>query len=120
MEHRSLTAVLERELWRQLERVGHPSPHSQSDLEGLASLADLGSGDLALLAPLYRSLPLERFTGVDAAASVLGLAAEVLGPVAYPCSWEHEDLLLWSRREGAERYRLVVCCFALPSGCGFC
>lgn len=111
MEHRALTASLE-PLIRQLLR------------EPGASLADLGCGDLALLAPLLRSLPLGRFEGVDAAAAVLPLAAANLaaanltaanpGAVAYPCQWTHQDLLAWAESSPpGDRFDLITCCFAL-------
>lgn len=41
-------------------------------------LVDLGCGDLALLAPLLRELPLANYTGLDLSAQVLPLAQAAL------------------------------------------
>ena len=59
---------------------------------------DLGCGDLALLAPLLRRLPLGSYTGLDQAAGVLPLARLALGPVPYPTHWLEADLLSWATR----------------------
>lgn len=100
MEHQALTGALG-SLVRPLLAPG-------------AAVADLGCGDLALLAPLLRSLPLGRFEGVDAAAPVLPLAASNLGSVPYPCRWTHQDLLAWAETDPAgDRFDLLTCCFAL-------
>ncbi|MCP9776153.1 trans-aconitate 2-methyltransferase [Cyanobium sp. WAJ14-Wanaka] len=61
-----------------------------------ATMLDLGCGDLALLAPLLKKLPLGRYTGLDLAAVVLPLAAQALGTVPYPSHWREGDLLGWS------------------------
>lgn len=63
MEHRALTRALEALL---LERGGGAP---------LGWMADLGCGDLGLLAPILRRLPLAGLIGVDATAAVLPLAA---------------------------------------------
>ena len=42
-------------------------------------LVDLGCGDLAHLAPLFRSLPLSSYIGLDLTASVLPLAESQMG-----------------------------------------
>jgi SAM-dependent methyltransferase len=105
MEHRALTVAIA-SLVKPLLPPG-------------AAVADLGCGDLALLAPLLRSLPLGRFEAVDAAAAVLPLAAANLvaatrGPVPYPCRWTHQDLLAWAEAEPeGGRFDLITCCFAL-------
>ncbi|MCP9848586.1 class I SAM-dependent methyltransferase [Cyanobium sp. Morenito 9A2] len=105
MEHRSLTSTLGAVLGA-LVRPG-------------AAAADLGCGDLALLAPLLRSLPLGRFEAVDAAAAVLPLAAQNLaaaapGPVPYPCRWTHQDLLTWAQQPDAGGgFDLISCSYAL-------
>ena len=44
-------------------------------------MVDLGCGDLALLAPLLRRLPLGSYTGLDLTAQVLPLAQQGLGDV---------------------------------------
>jgi SAM-dependent methyltransferase len=68
-----------------------------------AALIDLGCGDLALLAPLLRELPLERYTGLDLAAVVLPLAQQALGPVGYATHWREGDLLGWAEaQDGAD------------------
>lgn len=56
-------------------------------------MVDLGCGDLALLAPLLRRLPLGNYTGLDLAPPVLPLAEQSLGPVPYPTQWLEGDLL---------------------------
>jgi trans-aconitate methyltransferase len=47
----------------------------------LPSLADLGCGDLAQLAPLLQPLPLGSYTGLDLTPEVLPLAQAAPGPV---------------------------------------
>jgi trans-aconitate methyltransferase len=61
-----------------------------------ARMVDLGCGDLALLAPLLRRLPLDAYTGLDLTPQVLPLAQRALGDVAYPCRWIEGDLLRWA------------------------
>ena len=63
-------------------------------------MADLGCGDLALLAPLLQRLPLGTYTGLDLTPEVLPLAQAALGPVPYPTHWQQGDLLAWVRSEG--------------------
>ncbi|MCP9915611.1 methyltransferase domain-containing protein [Cyanobium sp. ATX 6F1] len=105
MEHRALSDVL-KAMVEALVRPGW-------------AWADLGCGDLALLAPLLRALPLGRFEAVDAAAAVLPLAAANLeasaaGPVPFPCRWSHRDLLAWAEQpEPASRFELITCSYAL-------
>lgn len=59
-------------------------------------LVDLGCGDLALLAPLLRRLPLGSYTGIDLTPAVLPLAEAALGPVPYATHWQPGDLLAWA------------------------
>jgi hypothetical protein len=59
-------------------------------------LVDLGCGDLALLAPLLRRLPLGSYTGLDLTPAVLPLAKAALGAVSYPTYWQEGDLLAWA------------------------
>jgi len=67
------------------------------------ALIDLGCGDLAVLAPLLRELPLGRYTGLDLAAVVLPLAQQALGPVGYATQWREGDLLGWAEaQDGAD------------------
>ena len=112
MEHRALTRALEALL---LER---------SNGAPLGWMADLGCGDLGLLAPILRRLPLAGLIGVDAAAAVLPLAAARMEGSPFPCQWIGADLLAWSEARrarqaadpdgpGAERLSLVSCLFAL-------
>ena len=61
------------------------------------TMVDLGCGDLAQLAPLLRRLPLGSYTGLDLAEVVLPLAERALGPVPYPTTWQHGDLLAWAQ-----------------------
>ena len=62
----------------------------------LPRMVDLGCGDLALLAPLLRRLPLAEYTGLDLTGAVLPLAQQALGPVPYPCRWLEADLQSWA------------------------
>ncbi len=64
-----------------------------------ARMVDLGCGDLALLAPLLRRLPLGSDTGLDLTAAVLPLAEQNLGSVPYPVHWQEGDLLRWKSAE---------------------
>lgn len=66
MEHRGLTAACTGALERWMDQ--HPERH------GAASLVDLGCGDLALMGPVFRALPLASYTGVDLTEQVLPLA----------------------------------------------
>jgi SAM-dependent methyltransferase len=92
MEHRGLTAALAAAIdgWLAERDPAAPSPH----------LVDLGSGDLGLLPPLLRRLPLASFTALDLNGAVLPLAAEALGPVPYPCRFAEGDLLGWAEADG--------------------
>lgn len=60
------------------------------------SVVDLGCGDLALLAPVLRALPLGHYTGLDLCAEVLPLAKAALERAPYPRSWIEGDLLGWA------------------------
>jgi len=62
-----------------------------------AVMVDLGCGDLALLPPLLRRLPLASYTGLDLAEVVLPLARQALGAVPYPTHWRQGDLLSWAQ-----------------------
>ncbi len=112
MEHRALTRALEALL---LERGGGAP---------LGWMADLGCGDLGLLAPILRRLPLAGLIGVDATAAVLPLAAARMEGSPFPCQWIDSDLLDWSEARRAQResdppgpgpepLSLVSCLFAL-------
>jgi len=88
MEHQAVAAAtaaaLER--WLTAREAGAAAPR----------MVDLGCGDLALLAPLLRRLPLGAYTGLDLTAQVLPLAQQALGKVPYPCQWIEGDLLRWA------------------------
>lgn len=95
MEHRAAAAAVATALHHWLaQRPAEATP---------PALIDLGCGDLALLAPLLRELPLERYTGLDLAAVVLPLAQQALGPVEYTTHWREGDLLSWAEaQDGAD------------------
>ena len=88
MEHRSVADATARAIegWLAARAPEAPAP----------VMVDLGCGDLALLGPLLRSLPLASYTGLDLAGVVLPLAQQALGPVAYPTHWVEGDLLAWA------------------------
>jgi cyclopropane fatty-acyl-phospholipid synthase-like methyltransferase len=83
------------------------------DLATAADLVDLGCGDLAHLAPLFRSLPLRTYTGLDRAASVLHLAQRQMGKAGFPCHWICGDLLDWSQQEAEGSVDLIHSAFAI-------
>ncbi|MFM7313142.1 MAG: class I SAM-dependent methyltransferase [Cyanobium sp.] len=89
MEHRQVAQATAEavEDWLATRAAEAPAP----------AMVDLGCGDLALLAPLLRRLPLGSYTGVDLAAVVLPLAEQALGAVPYPSRWLEGDLLAWAR-----------------------
>lgn len=87
-------------------------------------MVDLGVGDLGLLAPILRPLPLSGFIGVDAAAEVLPLASKNLGPTSFPCEWTQADILAWAEERShlsssssssttLPKLKVVTCFFAL-------
>ena len=99
-------------------------------------VADVGCGDLGLLAPLYRSLAptLAAFTGVDLSEPALAMAQQELAELqgALALRWAHEDLLQWSAATSTEaavgvdgsltpppapasevRYDVVICAFSV-------
>jgi len=88
MEHREVAAATAAVLedWLMQRPEDAPPPR----------MVDLGCGDLALLAPLLRRLPLASYTGLDLAPPVLQLARKSLGPVSYPTQWLEGDLLAWA------------------------
>jgi len=88
MEHREVAAATAAALedWLMQRPEDAPPPR----------MVDLGCGDLALLAPLLRRLPLASYTGLDLAPPVLQLARKALGPVSYPTQWLEGDLLAWA------------------------
>lgn len=105
MEHRAVAAATATAIdgWLARRAADAPPP----------SMVDLGCGDLALLAPLLRRLPLGRYTGLDLAAVVLPLAQAALGPVPYPTEWVEGDLLAWAQEGAAETTDLLHSAFAI-------
>lgn len=91
MEHRSVAAATAEVLegWLAERAPDAPAP----------VMVDLGCGDLALLGPLLRRLPLGSYTGLDLAGVVLPLARQALGAVPYPSHWQEGDLLAWATGE---------------------
>jgi cyclopropane fatty-acyl-phospholipid synthase-like methyltransferase len=77
------------------------------------ALVDLGCGDLAHLAPLFRSLPLSSYTGLDLASSVLLLAERQMGQVRFPCHWICGDLLEWAEEKVDGPVDLIHSAFAI-------
>lgn len=101
MEHRALTAAVAQNLPQLLP------------VSSKGWMADLGCGDLGLLAPILLPLPLAGFIGVDATAEVLPQAAKRLGSSPpWPCEWVAADLLNWSE----ERSHLVLTAAAEKGG----
>ena len=88
MEHQAVAAATAAALdsWLSARAPEVPAPR----------MVDLGCGDLALLSPVLRCLPLGSYTGLDLTAQVLPLAQRSLGDVAYPCRWIEGDLLHWA------------------------
>lgn len=107
MEHRGVAAATATALEEWLARR---APQAPAPL-----LVDLGCGDLALLGPLLRRLPLGSYTGLDLAGVVLPLARQALGPVSYPCHWLEENLLTWAETPdpGAARVDILHSAFAI-------
>ena len=94
MEHRSVADATGQAIegWLAERDADAPAP----------VMVDLGCGDLALIGPLLRSLPLGSYTGLDLAGVVLPLARQALGEVPYPTHWVEGDLLAWAMgTEGA-------------------
>jgi len=89
MEHRAVAGATAAAInsWLAARPAKAPAPR----------MVDLGCGDLALLAPLLRRLPLGCYSGLDLAAVVLPLAQQALGAVPYPTQWLEGDLLAWAQ-----------------------
>ena len=105
MEHRAIADATAAVLRSWFDHRGEQAPP--------VVLVDLGCGDLAHLAPLFRSLPLRSYTGLDLAASVLPLAEGQMGPVRFPCHWIRGDLLVWAEAEVDEPVDLIHSAFAI-------
>ena len=85
----------------------------RSDPSAPVVMVDLGCGDLAHLAPLFRSLPLRAYTGLDLAASVLPLAERQMGPAGFACHWVCGDLLDWAETAVESPVDLIHSAFAV-------
>lgn len=97
MDHRAITSAVAMAIEGWLaDRQRNPSGALPP------TMVDLGCGDLALLPPLLRRLPLGSFTAIDMTPGVLPLAQAALGPVPYPTHWEAGDLLQWASPSAKE------------------
>jgi len=106
MEHRALAAATAESLDAWLAR--------RSASSAAPRLVDLGCGDLALLAPLLRRLPLRSYTGLDLTPAILPLAEAALGPVPYPTDWQQGELLAWATSErSTEPVQILHSAFAV-------
>ena len=94
MEHREVAEATAEAIegWLVSRAASRPAPR----------MVDLGCGDLALLPPLLRRLPLAGYAGLDLTAAVLPLAAQALGPVPYPTRWQQGELLAWALAQAAQ------------------
>jgi SAM-dependent methyltransferase len=100
MEHRSMTASMTRAINDFLKLHSGKGPES-------VDIVDVGCGDLALLAPFYRSLPIRSFCGVDLSLPALDLAKKAFhGDVATDgtpkptsAAFVHQDILKWASLE---------------------
>jgi SAM-dependent methyltransferase len=99
MEHQAVAAATAAalETWLEAREAAAAAPR----------MVDLGCGDLALLAPLLRHLPLGSYTGLDLTAQVLPLAQQALGDVPYPCQWIEGDLLRWANERPSKGDRPI-------------
>jgi len=110
MEHRQLTGPIQAAIQAWLD--------DRYEGAGLPRMVDLGCGDLGVLAPLLRNLPLGSYAGLDLGAEVLPKAEATLGPVAFPCQWTMQKLMDWAAADpGPEPVHLLHSSFALHHLC---
>lgn len=132
MEHKSLTAKISEAIHHWIDRGSSARHSSMNDI----TVADLGCGDLALLAPLYGSLPLKKFCGVDMSLSALTLAQAAFSGSSDLSSsstkprtlWLNDDLLNWAKTievdqtaDGKlsndhgeiEKFDIIICAFSV-------
>jgi 2-polyprenyl-3-methyl-5-hydroxy-6-metoxy-1,4-benzoquinol methylase len=131
MEHKSLTVKITEAIHHWIDSVSNARSSAVEDI----AIADLGCGDLALLAPLYKSLPLKTFCGVDMSLSALTLAQAAfsassdLSASSKPRTlWLNDDLLNWaktievdqtaggslsSEHSGIEKFDIILCAFSV-------
>jgi predicted TPR repeat methyltransferase len=118
MEHRALSAVLGNALTSYLQQR-QAKAGAEAEAEGIngnpnLAMVDLGCGDLALLAPLLRQLPLSSYLGLDLSPQVLPLARQALGPVAYSCQFQQQNLVNWAQtHQGEPPVQLLHSSYAL-------
>ena len=89
---------------------------ARADGAAAPRMVDLGCGDLALLAPLLKRLPLGTYTGLDLTPQVLPLAKKALGDVPFPSQWIEGDLLRWANEaesNGDEPIDILHSAFAI-------
>ena len=134
MEHASLTKKISEVVHEWIDHTSN-SDKPRTDL----SVADLGCGDLALLAPLYSSLPLAAFHGVDMSLPALKLAQQAFqlesehgdfdsNTRAPSTKWMNQDLLHWasgsevedgadgnavSLAESQQKFDIIICAFSV-------
>jgi predicted TPR repeat methyltransferase len=115
MEHRALSAELAKALNSYLQRrQTTPVPAGAAAAMAAPAMVDLGCGDLALLAPLLRQLPLSSYLGLDLSPQVLPLARQALGPVAYSCQFQQQNLVNWVQtHQGEPPVQLLHSSYAL-------
>jgi len=104
MEHRGVTAACASALESWVAE--HP------DRQGRARLLDLGCGDMAQMAPVFRALPLGAFVGVDLTEQVLPMARAALGTVPFTTDFHNSDVQTFAEAEG-EPFDLVHASFVL-------
>ena len=101
MEHQAMSAACGQQLRQCCAEAGAPS------------LVDLGCGDLALLAPPLRELPLADYTGLDLCAEVLPLAQAAVEGAPYPQRWIAGDLLGWACDPGGAAVDVIHSSYAV-------
>ena len=74
MEHRALSAELAKSLNSYLQQRQAKAEAGAINGNPNLAMVDLGCGDLALLAPLLRQLPLSSYPGLDLSPQALPLA----------------------------------------------
>lgn len=94
------------------------------------SIADLGCGDLALLGPVYKSLPLKLFCGVDMSLSALSHARLAFAgqsdistsEATTSTAWLNDDILSWAKTiemgsddetRCVQKFDIIVCAFSV-------
>jgi predicted TPR repeat methyltransferase len=114
MEHRALSAELAKALNSYLQQRQAKAEAGAINGNPNLAMVDLGCGDLALLAPLLRQLPLSSYLGLDLSPQVLPLARQALEPVAYSCQFQQQDLINWAEtHQGDPPVQLLHSSYAL-------